>query len=124
MKMPTFDDLEYKCLSWAKSLYLLNPKIQKLNVIWIRPEDHTLLDKNAFNTAWVLDRHGNVVEIAEGEKVLCPMCDSSNMDLVNQHFRQIEMFLLAHEECVDAFLICQNNGGEYRIGFCVIDRRR
>ena len=60
-------------IDWALNLFANNPKINRFNIVLLRPEDYPRFPKGERNTAWVMNRRDAVMEsIVEGDELLCP----------------------------------------------------
>ena len=82
-------------IKWTEDIWIKNSKIQRLNIVRLRPEQYPLFIKGAFNTAFVFSsRNRELDQLVEGEDLLA--CSIKTEDINQDDLNYIEKFIEKH----------------------------
>lgn len=88
---------------WATKLYEGNPRIRRLSVARLRPDDIPRFPKGVCNTVHVMSRRGQVMDsICEGEEIICPV-----MRMEDFSTEDVERFLCRDNDIFDITILFQ-----------------
>lgn len=108
---------------WSENLWYKNSKIQRLNVVRLRPEQHPSFIKGVYDTAFVFSRRNKEFdELVEGEYLFaCPM---KTNEINQENLDYIEKFIESHNGGNTVFSSMVVFFQEDKFGVFLIEQRK